>query len=538
MALSSKIKVPLPSKGITVRGTGKYRYVYKVISTFRNESGQPDNIRRAIGRLDEQSNMMIPNDAYWEYYGNTHSFSDFLISTTEPLFEGVRSIGASYLIGQILGSLRIPDILKDVFGANRASAIKAVGTYMVCRGNVLESVADWCEGYTYKEPLLTSPGTTSLFASITYEERMAFFGAWVKLQPDNEYYAYDVTSFSSYATGIAETEWGYNRDKEKLPQINFGCYLGQKSGLPVFYVTYPGSIVDKSHLKYMMAYNESLGISNACFVMDRGFCKTDNIIYMHSAHLSYIIGVESWHKTIRAAINDVRDKILSMRHLVKTGVYARSVRSRFYGASSTLHIFYDPSMAEDQRRDLYRTVEVDEEKLCQLKQLTKKEAKRYKNYFTIDLAKDGTFSHERNYEKIDDAAKNCGFFCVLSNTDTESSEILDNYRRKDSIEKSFDDLKNHIEMKRLRTHSSNTTDGKMFCAFIALIAALELENRLSAFKQIKSMSKTALISELEKIKVVFMNDGKRLMNPMTKTQRTIFEYSGMSEDDLKSWINA
>jgi len=536
MALSSKIKVPLPEMGVTVRGTGKHRYVYKILSTFRNEAGQPDNTRRAIGKFDEKSEMLIPNDAYWEYYGDAHSVSNFLISSSEPLFEGVRSLGASFLIGRILESLGIANILRGAFGDDRALAIIAAATYMVCRGNVFEYVTDWCEGYTFRGALLTSPGSSLLFASITYKERMKFFRAWVKQQPNNEHYAYDVTSFSSYATGIAETEWGYNRDKEKLPQINFGCYLGQERGLPVFYVTYPGSIVDKSHLRYMMEYNKTLGIGKVCFIMDRGFCMTENVKYMHSMRLPYVIGVETWHKTIRVAINEVRDDILSMRHLVKTGVYARSVRSRFYGVNSTLHVFYDPSMAENQRRDLYRTVEVDEEKLCQLEQLTKKEAKRYSKYFLIDLTKDGTFRYERNYEKIDDAAKNCGFYCLLTNTVKESSETLDIYRSKDSIEKGFDDLKNHIDMKRLRTHSSKTTDGKMFCAFIALIVALEMENKLSVYKEEKSMSKSALISELEKIKVVFMNDGKRLMNPITKTQRTIFEHCGISEDDLKSWV--
>jgi len=77
------------------------------------------------------------------------------------------------------------------------------------------------------------------------------------------------------------------------------------------------------------------------------------------------------------------------------------------------------------------------------------------------------------FADIDDAAKNCGFFCILTNTDISNSDVLETYRRKDTIEKGFHDLKNHIDMKRLRTHSSNTTDGKMFCTFIAMIAALK-----------------------------------------------------------------
>jgi transposase len=409
--------------------------------------------------------------------------------------------------------------------------------YMVCRGNVFEHVGDWCDEYTLQDSPLTSPGASALFSSIVFGERMAFFRAWASLQADNEYFAYDVTSFSSYAHGIMDTEWGHNRDKEKLPQINLGCYMGQKSGLPVFYVTYPGSIVDKSHLPYMMAYNETLGIENVCFVMDKGFCTTENIQYMHRTEQLYVVGAETRYKATCAAINEVRDSIVSMRYQVEAGTYARSVRSRFYGCASTMHIYFNPELAERQRCDLYRTVEIEEEKLHQLDQLTKKEAKRYQSHFTIDIGKEGAFKFERNYEKIDAAAKNCGFFCILSNTDATSAEILNTYRHKDTIEKGFDDLKNHIDMKRLRTHSSKTTDGKMFCAFIALIAVLELNNKLSAFMKEKSMSKDSLIYEMEKIKVVFMSDGKRLMNPISKTQRTIFGACRLTEEDLKSFVN-
>jgi len=220
MALSSRIRVKLPDKGIIIRGSGKYRYVYKVLSTFRNEYGQPTNTRKAIGRLDAEGKNLIPNDAYWEFYGDASSVSDIVASDSIPSFDSVRSIGATFLIGRIFELLGITSILKKTFGNIRALVIMAVASYMVCRGNVFEYVSDWSDGYTFKEPPLTSQATSSLFSSITYEERMAFFRAWVSLQADNEYLAYDVTSFSSYATGIAETEWGYNRDKEKLPQIN------------------------------------------------------------------------------------------------------------------------------------------------------------------------------------------------------------------------------------------------------------------------------------------------------------------------------
>ncbi|RDI91906.1 hypothetical protein Q502_10610, partial [Mesotoga sp. Brook.08.YT.4.2.5.2.] len=48
-------------------------------------------------------------------------------------------------------------------------------------------------------------------------------------------------------------------------------------------------------------------------------------------------------------------------------------------------------------------------------------------------------------------------------------EALRVYRNKDTIEKSFDDLKNQLDMKRLRIHSAASMDGRLFVQFIALI---------------------------------------------------------------------
>ena len=354
MALNSKVQVPMPNSGIIIRSSGKYHYVYKVLETFRNDKGQPTNTRRTIGRVDKSTGMLIPNDTYYEYY------SDATVKTF-PAFDSVRSIGATFLVGQVLKNLKITKILTDILGQAKAQYVLTAAIYMVCRGNIFARILDWCEGYTLCEAALSTQEASSLFASITHDERMAFFKSWVAIQALTQYLAYDVTSLSSYAKGIEDTEWGYNRDGEKLAQINMGCYLGEESGLPVFYVTYPGSIVDKSHMPYMMAYNDELGIHNVSFVMDKGFCTTANLRYMHDSHISFIMSIEMRHKATRKAIDEVREGIVSMRNRLDK-VYSRCIRSRFYGVDSTMHIYYDPSMAEQQRADLQRTVENMEEK--------------------------------------------------------------------------------------------------------------------------------------------------------------------------------
>ena len=122
---------------------------------------------------------------------------------------------------------------------------------------------------------MSSAKSSKVFSSIRQEDMLLFFREWMKQKKAEEYVAYDVTSISSYAKNIEELEWGYNRDKERLPQINMGMYYGEETGLPLYYRVYPGSISDKAHLTYMVADNEFINGKKTRFVMDRGFYSAE-----------------------------------------------------------------------------------------------------------------------------------------------------------------------------------------------------------------------------------------------------------------------
>jgi hypothetical protein len=91
-------------------------------------------------------------------------------------------------------------------------------------------------------------------------------------------------------------------------------------------------------------------------------------------------------------------------------------------------------------------------------------------------------------------------------------------------------------MNMIGKHNDDITNGKLFCAFIALIIASEMDNKLGDLIQKKSWSKNSLIRELNKMWVTTEASGKRLMNPMTETQRVILNRFGLGEDDFKSYV--
>ena len=72
-------------------------------------------------------------------------------------------------------------------------------------------------------------------------------------------------------------EWGYNRDDENLPQINLGMVCCQKTGLPFFYNTFPGSIVDVSTIINFINYLKIYKLHDLFLIMDKGFFSVSNI---------------------------------------------------------------------------------------------------------------------------------------------------------------------------------------------------------------------------------------------------------------------
>ncbi|MDR3203711.1 MAG: transposase [Deltaproteobacteria bacterium] len=532
MTLDSHRLVDMPKSGVVVCHIKNYHPVYMSVpgSGHRNAQGTPTKDRVCIGKLDQATGKLIPNAAYFVRFGDAASLE------LVPVYKSYRLIGGAFLVDVVMGRLGLIETLNEVLGLERSRLARMAALYMVARGNVFDSVIDYCETNTLFEAPLSSQMASRLFSGITHDERMAFFKRWAARQSPATFMAFDVTSFSTLAKGVATSEFGYNRDGERIPQINIGCYVSENSRLPVFYVTYNGSIVDHCALPSMMAYNAELGVSKASFVMDRGFCSTNNVKYMDSNGHDFIIGVEKRHKTPRMALELLRSELTKVANQIDSGLFAMSKKGCFYGTTSTMHVYYAQDLSDAQTDALFRSIDDEESRLAQKRKLTPMEAKEYSNHFAIVLSSDGSFTFKRDLDRIEQAAKHCGYFYLLSNTALDKVEVLAKYRQKNVIEKSFDDLKNYVSMKRLNTHNTETTDGKLFCAFIALIVTSEIEVKLGKFMRKKRIDKAGLFREMEKICVISNDKGWRLMNPVTKTQRTIMEEIGLNEKDLGAYL--
>jgi transposase len=536
MTLNPGFQVPVPKKGVIIAKSGRYPYVHKVLKSYRNEKGQPTNDKVSIGKLDPKTGMLIPNDNYHKYYGP--SPTQVVVGVKHEDGETF-DVGVPFITSRIFSSLGLDQVLDESLGAFRAERAKTVVGYMLSEGNVMSYLSDYCQ-----ESLLsggmTDKDASRLFASIGGPERMRFFKAWVELRRQKEYFAYDVTSFSSYAEGISDTEWGYNRDGESLPQINMGMFIGSESRLPIFYTIYPGSITDKSHLKSMMEYNDDLKIKDITFVMDKGFASTANFEYMRQKGYPFIVTVENRTKAFKEALHTYYNDIQSDENYIDDlEVYGMGIKGRYFGVASTLHIFYDVERLSNQLSDMNRKIKSEEEELTQKSSLTASEIKKFSKHFIIKHDGNGSnIRWVRNHDAINIFKKDLGYYSILTNSNLSSFEINKIYKKRNKIEDCFDNIKNHIDMKRLRTHNLETTAGKMFCAFVTLIIRMEIEIKVHDWAINNRFTMKKIIREFNKIRAVIGTNGARMLNPLTKKQREILALFDATEADVLGYIKA
>ena len=89
------------------------------------------------------------------------------------------------------------------------------------------------------------------------------------------------------------------------------------------------------------------------------------------------------------------------------------------------------------------------------------------------------------------------------------------------IEKSFDQLKNGMDYRRMRTHYTQTTDGKLFVAFLGLILRSVLMQAIKGNEETQRLTMKKVVRELDKIQQIRLKDGSHHTLPLTSLQKKI-----------------
>lgn len=521
-------------------------YAYENEPYWDKEKQQSRAKRKLIGKVDPETGEIVPTRTYRK---KEKPVADSPAKPGPvPIVKMQRSFyGATYLFDQIGKETGVEADLKDCF-PDLYKKLLSIAYYLILEeNNSLSRFSHWerLHIHPYGEDI-PSQRSSELFQSIEEAKRMLFFQKQGKRRLEKEYWAFDVTSISSYSEVLKQVKDGWNKEDDRLSQINLALLFGEESGLPFYYRKLPGNITDVKIVKQLMSEFDILGYQKVKIVLDRGFYSKQNINGLYKAHQKFLIGVKLNLTYVKTILDEERANLKRWsNHQTQFGVYGlcRTInwdyeQERPYKGDilkgkrrAYLLLYYSPEKAARDEINLNNHLTTLQKDLLEG---TKRDyyAKDYQKYFEVtETPKRGRKVTPRE-DVIQEKLRNCGYFAMLSNEVKDPFDALSLYRSKDITEKAFGNLKERLNFRRMQVSSELALNGKLFVEFIALIYLSAVKRKMQDAKLFETWTLQGLLDELDVIELLEAPGHGRILGEITKKQEAIYGALGVQPPSL------
>lgn len=499
-----ELRVPLPVgpryEINNSRGTPR---IYYRISSERVDKKLKHH-RKLLGRIVEENEerLLIPNENYFEHMKMAQPSGELMkgrgrVVKSQPIQRysetpehGALGFGYGIACYRLSRDIGLWEDLESVFGSSMARDILAVAAYMGKGSTIGMSGLDYFidRQMLFTDSKLTSQRLSEFYRKITRTLRTEFFTRWLKRHASNRSVCYDVTSISNYSKNISLVSYGYNRDHEKLAQINLGLFCSIKDKMPLCYSEYNGNINDFTNFPYVISEVENYGIlDNFLLVMDGGFAVSSTIDFTAFHGHDFLMGAPiGYCSNIKNLLLEWRESNIAEDNVIEYNNEQIRVfeKEMIIGSTEVRVLMYKSPMRSAEEECTLTTIKNTMiEQLDSLKdKMTPEKSKKYNKLFEIEIYDNGKFKHNLNNVAFREARELCGCFALITNRkDLSILEALELYRDKDNVEKLFGMMKNDILQERLHVAILESLQGKIFLAFIALILRRIFMNKLNSW---------------------------------------------------------
>ncbi len=289
-------------------------YAYEATYYWDKEKQQSRSKRKLIGRVDAKTGEIVPTDGQGRKKKALKSPNDSKNEKKTKVelstFAKRKFCGATYLLDSFAEEIGLVKDLETCFPETYKQILSVAYYHILEDNSPLYRFEKW--NCTHKHPFaqdIASARSSELFASISDQQVNQFFQLQSKRRVDDEYWAYDSTSISSYSEMLSHVKYGKNKENDKLPQLNLLLVFGEKSGLPFYYRKVAGNIPDSKTVKRLLEEFKELGIDNAKFVMDRGFYSQENIDGMYKNNIGFLLGAKLSLAYVKKNLSEVHENI-------------------------------------------------------------------------------------------------------------------------------------------------------------------------------------------------------------------------------------
>ena len=302
----------------------------------------------------------------------------------------------------------------------------------------------------------------------------------------------DWTSIVLYGDKCSLGKYGYSRDhRPDKKQITLGVSeLSAPINLPVGITVEKGNMNDQTHFKKTYQQVKDRLKDNSLIIFDKGANSIDNLDLIKGDGMDYLTGKK---------LNSSDDKLIRIFDQLSPEVIDEE--KGIYGIkivkpSSVNYLYFSEALKKQQLEAGTRKVLKMLEEAKEIQKSIENNKKLPKKFRINNKLIDVRYSYQTKLVEMSDQEAlellreqiingREGFFCLKSSRNLTPKGALEIYRKKDSIEKIFNSLKNEIEIKPLRVWSDNSIYGAIIIGFIAqlLISLMRFE-----FEELKHTS--------------------------------------------------
>ena len=500
-------------------------YAYETTYYWDKEKQQSRAKRTCIGKVDPNTGNIVPTRG--------RSQKKELPVSTDTNGKPRPSVyiesqhlyyGATYLLETFADKLGLTADLRSCF-PDCYKRLLSIAFFLILEdNNPLYRFEKW--HLTHKHPFgenIISPRSSELFSSIKDGQVQKFFQLQGRRRVEDEYWAYDSTSISSYSETLAQVQYGRNKEDDKLPQLNLLLVFGEKSRLPFYYRKLAGNIPDSKTVKHLLEDLDILGFGKTKFVMDRGFYSEQNINGLYQKHVKFLVGVKLSLRFIKKNLDKVYDEIRMVTNFDEgINIYGYTVatewdysQERPYKGDTIrdkrriyIHYYYSIEKGADDELAFDKRI-VTLRKELQEGNLVDGHKKAYEQFFEVKSTPKRGRQVSYKEDAIKEARRYLGYFALITNEKMDAFTSLHLYRMKDVVEKAFGNIKERLNMRRLLVSSEKGLDGKIFVEFIALILISHLDQKMKESDLYKGYTLHQLLDKLDVIEC-FENAGRSL----------------------------
>ncbi len=354
---------------------------------------------------------------------------------------------------------------------------------------------------------------------------------------------YDITSTYFEGKGAENLcKNGYSRDhRSDRVQVNIGL-VTTSDGTPLCTEVFAGNVNDKSTLKDKIdSIKEKFGIRNITFVFDRGMKTKANLEYLKEQGYDYITALS--HAELRKKAEE--------NERIQMGLFDKKDLVEFEIEDKKYALSHNKSKATNDNLTRIKLIEKTEKLLKNIQNLKKeytvqelqnkvsKIINRYRceKYLSYDIKENGNIrTKKENQEKIaklffkrnKEAIKNHeqydGFYMVESTKKELSGEEAEKkYKSLQLVERAFDCVKNHIEIRPVFHYKETRIKGHIFSCFMSYYLLHKFKQQTKEL--LKSNTLDELLTELKCIKKVNFKIDKFVLekiNTLTDIQKELF----------------